>query len=128
MKIKIERSVWRRMGALAAVGAAAGFLNGFLGAGAGIILMYAFGALNRGEESARDNFAMTVATVLPLSMVSVAVYASKGAVSASAVGRYMVPAVVGGIIGGILTDKVNTKILRLVFAVVVIIAGINMLR
>ena len=127
MKIEVEKKAVGRLLLVLAVGALAGFVNGFLGAGAGIVLMYAYGAMNRGEEKQRDNFAMTVATVVPISIVSVAIYASKGAVNEEAAGRFLLPAVIGGLLGGYLTDKLNTKVLRLVFSVIVIVAGVNMI-
>ena len=49
-----------------------GFLNGFLGAGGGIILLLALNIVNppKGHEKTRDNFASVVAVVLMISTVS----------------------------------------------------------
>ncbi len=129
MHIKIEKKAKRKLLLAILSGIAAGFLNGFLGAGSGVVLMFAVAALNsdKSEEAARDNFATVVACVLPLSLVSTAIYISKDAASGELVGRFALPAVAGGLFGAILTEKLNTKILRLVFAVVVIIAGVNMI-
>ncbi|MBR6651130.1 MAG: sulfite exporter TauE/SafE family protein [Clostridia bacterium] len=130
MQIKIEKNAKKKFVFAIITGIAAGFLNGFLGAGSGVVLMFAIAALNpdKSEEASRDNFATVVACVLPLSVVSTAIYVSKDAASGELVGRFALPAAIGGIIGAFLTDRLNTKILRLAFAVVVIIAGVNMIR
>ena len=126
----IEKTAKQKLIFAVITGIAAGFLNGFMGAGSGVVLMFAIAALNndKSEDAARDNFATVVACVLPLSLVSTAIYVSKDAASAELVGRFALPAAAGGLIGAFLTDKLNTKILRLVFAVVVIVAGVNMMR
>ena len=120
-----------RMCAVLIFGAAAGFVNGFLGAGGGIILMYMFRRLSMGNsekgDKTRDIFASVVATVLPLSAVSAAVYGAKGMGDTSLLLKLAVPAAVGGVIGAFLTDKLDTKILRKIFAIIMITGGINML-
>ncbi len=129
MKIKVEEKSRKKLIWAIITGVSAGFVNGFLGAGSGVILMFAIAALNsdKSEAASRDNFATVVACVLPLSVVSVVIYVMKGAANEELVGRFALSAVAGGIIGAFLTDRLNTKILRLVFAVVVIIAGVNMI-
>lgn len=130
MRIPIEREAKKKLKWAILTGVAAGFLNGFLGAGSGVVLMFAIAALNpdKSEEASRDNFATVVACVMPLCIVSIIMYLLQGATNGALVGRFALSGVVGGIIGAFLTDRLNTKILRLVFAVVVIIAGVNMMR
>ena len=130
MEIKVEKKAKKKLLWAIFTGISAGFLNGFLGAGSGVVLMFAIAALNsdKSSEAARDNFATVVACVLPLSVVSTVIYSMKGAASEALVGRFALPGAVGGIIGAFLTDKLDTKILRLVFAVIVIVAGVNMMR
>ena len=130
MQIKVEKKTKRKIILAIIIGAAAGFINGFLGAGSGVLLMFAIAAFNpdKSEEAARDNFATVVACVLPLSVVITVIYVMKDAASGELVGRFAIPAAIGGIIGAYLTDRLNTKILRLAFAVLVIIAGVNMMR
>jgi uncharacterized membrane protein YfcA len=129
MRIKIESKAKKKLMWAILTGVAAGFLNGFLGAGSGVVLMFAIAALNpdKSEEAARDNFATVVACVLPLCIVSIIIYIMQGAASGALVGRFALPGVIGGIIGAFLTDRMNTKILRFVFSVIVMIAGINMM-
>lgn len=108
-------------------GAVSGLINGYLGSGGGILLMfvYMYIAKSSGADG-RDCFAETVITVLPMTIVSAIIYERTGNADLSEVGRYIAPALIGGLIGGILTDKISTKILKLIFAVIMIWSGINM--
>ena len=71
MRILIEREAKKKLSWAILTGVLAGFLNGFLGAGSGVVLMFAVAALNsdKSEGAARDNFATVVACVLPLCLV-----------------------------------------------------------
>lgn len=129
LHIKISKRALWLLACATVTGVAAGFINGFLGAGSGVLLMYmtAFFNMNKGKDASRDNYATVVACVLPLSVVSVVIYTVKGAADGALVGRFALPAIIGGVLGALLTEKLDPKVLRIAFAVVVIIAGINML-
>ena len=60
----------------AILGTIGGFVNGFLGAGGGIILLFALNRMNKnkGAGAVRDNFGAVVACVLLLSSVSAVTY------------------------------------------------------
>lgn len=129
IEIRAEKKSLRAVAFLLVSGAAAGFCNGFLGAGGGIAMLFAFTRLNPrvGESAKRDNFASVVAAVLPLCLVSAITYSGRGTFSADLLAKLIIPASVGGVTGAFLTDRLNTDILKTVFAVIVIIAGVNMI-
>lgn len=129
MKSFQKSGIFRKNAAIILSGAAAGCLNGFLGSGGGIILLYVFRRLNRGrKDGEKDAFASVVAAVLPLCAVSAVVYNGKGIGNAAEeLYRYILPAAAGGMLGAYLTDRLNTGTLRKIFAFVVILAGINMI-
>ncbi len=111
-------------------GVAAGILNGFVGSGGGIILIFAmtaFTALPHNAETVKTRFATAVASILPLSAVSVYFYVKKGAVSLSDAAPFLLSAVIGGVIGSLLMDKIPAKTLRLVFSALMIWAGIRII-
>lgn len=114
---------------LALSGVAAGFINGLLGAGGGVISVFALGALSKRNKnfSVRDCFAMTVASVLPVSAVSAVSYITSLKADISSAPIYLIPAVMGGLIGAAVTDRINADLLKIIFAILTVIAGINMI-
>ncbi len=112
----------------AAVGIFAGFINGFLGAGGGIVLLWILGRMNpeSGADAVRNNFASVVLTVLLLSVVSAVTYSHTSKIDHVSLLTLALPGMAGGIAGAFLTDRLNTKILKLAFSVIIVIAGINM--
>ncbi len=113
---------------LALSGLAAGLANGLLGAGGGIIITFAFARLLRGKENAgHDIFANVVAAMLPMTAVSAVIYALGGKLNIKESAPFLLPAVLGGIIGALLLGKINVKWLRRIFAVLVIFSGARMI-
>ncbi len=109
---------------------AAGIINGLLGAGGGVVMLYLIRAVLRrkenGEDLQKDTFASVVAVMLPVSIASAISYASRGAVDMGEMQILTVPALAGGIIGAYLTDRLPSRTVRGIFAVLVIISGIRM--
>ena len=108
-------------------GAGAGVLNGFLGSGGGIILIFALTLLGEAED-ARDVFATAVLSILPMSAVSVYFYWREGAVPITDTLPFLLPAAVGGIFGAWLLCRISPKLLKLLFAALMLWAGIRMIR
>jgi len=129
MQIRISAKTKKRLLALILAGAAAGFLNGLLGAGGGILLIYVFSAMNPDTSPAgtRDNFAATIACVIPITLFSVILYMADGRISPGEISPLALPAVLGGISGALLLDRVNTTFLKKFFACLVIYSGISMI-
>jgi uncharacterized membrane protein YfcA len=104
----------------------AGGMNGFLGTGAGIVLVYLLSYLNRGKRETKDNFAMAVVLVLPMSAVSLYFYVKGGNVDYELIRISVLPAILGGILGAYLMDKIDKRWLSLIFAALVIYSGFRM--
>lgn len=119
----------RHIPLLIIAGIGAGFLNGLLGAGAGVILVFVYAALSKdkSEGSVKDNFAMTVATVIPISVFSTVNYVTKVGTDLSKSLVFLLPGAVGGLLGAWVTDKIKTSHLKFIFAILTAIAGINMI-
>lgn len=110
--------------ALSAV--AAGIVNGFLGTGGGIVLMLVLSLLPVDDDNAvRDRFATIIAVILPLSLISALSYGDKLNFELSA--SYIIPGILGGFAGGFLLDKLSVKLVKRLFSLMVIWAGINFL-
>ncbi len=106
-------------------GLLAGLVNGLLGAGGGILVVFALSAL-LGEElgDKRDLFANALCVMLPISAVSCLRYALTGILSVEGFGVYALPAVAGGVLGGILLGKLNGIWLKRLFGALVIWSGV----
>ncbi|MBQ2715726.1 MAG: TSUP family transporter [Clostridia bacterium] len=106
----------------------AGLLNGLLGAGGGIILVRgATGVLPREYSDGRDIFANALCVMLPLSAVSAIAYVLRGSVSGVDFTPFILPAVIGGVGGGMLLAVIDTRLLRFIFSALVVWSGFTMI-
>lgn len=112
------------------IGATAGVCNGMIGCGGGVVIVYALSYLYRkdGVITQKDVFATAVASILPMSAVSVIMYITDGtAGDIGGVYKYLLPAVAGGITGAIFLDKIKSRALGRLFAMLVMWAGVSMI-
>lgn len=112
---------------LAAAAIFAGLVNGFLGTGGGIVLMFALSMLPESERpEPRDRFATLIAVILPLSLLSLISY--KDVITPALCGEYLLPGILGGFAGALLLDKISVGAIKKLFAFMVIYAGYSFLR
>ncbi len=114
---------------LAAAGLAAGFINGLIGAGGGVLIIRSATRLLPGgtDTSPRDIYATALAVMLPVSAVSAISYARLGVWHGEGAAGLILPAVIGGAVGALLLDRLHTQLLRLIFSAVAVYSGIMML-
>lgn len=107
---------------------AAGAVNGLFGMGGGIIIYFLLCRLYAGksEYSTKDIFAMTVISVLIMSLSSVFLYFSSGKTEISAALPYLIPAVLGGVAGAFALSYIKASILKKIFALIMIYGGISL--
>lgn len=113
-------------------GLLAGFCNGLLGAGGGIVVVLAFSAaLPRDEDSRRSLYANALCVMLPLSLLTLATYALKGNIPHGFLGAdyalLLVGAAIGGVLGALILDKLPSSILKKAFALLTVLSGILMI-
>lgn len=115
-------------------GLAAGFLNGLLGAGGGILLVAVLGMIltpavreDLPDFDKKDIFAGALAAMLPVTAVSVISYASSGSLSPDGAEYLIFPAILGGLGGALLLDRMSFETVRKIFSLIVIFSGIAML-
>lgn len=132
-----ERSTKKYYFIFICTGIISGFLCGFLGTGGGILTVFAltkFGPrfiepeISGKSDFSRDCFAMTIATVLPASAMSALIYYKTGAIEfvgtrASELAQFLIPAAIGGMVGAIILDKINTSFLKKLFGALIIFGG-----
>lgn len=106
-------------------GVLAGGINGFFGGGGGIA---AVALLKRAGLETKRAHAAAVACVLPLCVVSGAVYLISGRVAISDVLPYVPGGLLGAIVGTALLKKLNARLVETVFAVLLIFMGLRLLN
>ena len=105
-------------------GLIAGFINGLLGSGGGIIIVFLFSLAIKEKSDVRDIFANTLCVTLPISIVSCIVYLLNKSFDFKGFIPFIVPAVAGGLVGGFLLDRISTSLLKKIFALLITISGI----
>lgn len=107
-----------------ALGILTGIVNILIGSCGGIVAVEALKL--RGIDQTKSH-ATAIAIILPLTLISAAGYLLKGQVKISDSYVYLIPGLVGSVIGSLLLPKIPKKILSKVFSVFIIYAGIRML-
>ena len=106
-------------------GTAAGLVNGLFGGGGGMVLV----PLLNGwcALAGKQAFATCVAVILPLCVVSAAVYVLRRGVDAALAAPYLLGGLAGGFLGGRLFPKVSAGWLRYLFAAFLVYGGVRYL-
>ena len=116
---------------LSAASITAGILNGFAGTGGGIILYFALKFLHKREKNKnadmKDIMAAVISAVIFMAAVSSAVYIIKDKIIYRELWVYLPAALIGGITGAFLLDRIKFKIIKKIFAAMIIYAGIRMI-
>ena len=102
-----------------------GFLSGFFGGGGGMIVVSVFIFLLGLRE--KEAHATAIFVILPISVVSSLIYILKGSVAYDSLAFSSIGFVIGGIIGAFILKKINNKVLRIIFSIIMIGAGIKII-
>ena len=144
MRIKIRKKAIISLLILTACGTLGGFINGLLGAGGGIVITLALSRLlPKDEESRRSVFASSLCVTVPLSLLTLARYASSTDGSLSEMFSsfsdspfplvsygaelLFLAAAIGGIVGGLLLGKIGSVALSRIFAIICAVSGVLMI-
>jgi len=117
----------REVTILALGGLLAGFVNGFFGTGGGVVIITAFLILgcDTRRALASANFG-----ILVLSVASFFIYLSLGTVKLEGLrplaSECVIPALVGGTLGALLSGKIKAVTLKKIFSVLVALCGARM--
>ena len=107
------------------MGIGAGLVNGLLGAGGGILIVYAMAIALRGSDTdPRDLYANALCIMLPVSAFSALRYAASGNLPVSDFSVYVLPAIAGGFLGGLLLERLRGVTAKRLFALLVIYSGL----
>lgn len=106
------------------LGIIAGLLNGLFGAGGGIAVVP---MLEHLDLSPQKSHATSVAIILPLSIASTIAYLTNQVPIHWQELLWLIPfGIVGAVIGSKILPKINSNLLRKIFAVIIVYAGIRL--
>ncbi|MBQ8504010.1 MAG: sulfite exporter TauE/SafE family protein [Clostridia bacterium] len=101
-----------------------GIINSLFGAGGGIIAVPVLKNDGLTQKSAQ---ASAIAVILPLSIISMFIYLSKGYFSLTDGIRYLPFGFIGAVTGTKIMDKISNRLLSLIFSFLLIYSGIRMI-
>lgn len=100
-----------------------GIVNVLVGSCGGIVAVESL-KYNRIDQT--KSHATAISVILPLTVISAAIYLIKGNVRLSDSYIYLVPGLVGSVIGSLMLPKIPKNILSKIFSLFIIYAGIRM--
>jgi hypothetical protein len=109
---------------MGAAGILAGFINGLLGSGGGVLIVLYLTIF--AKTGRKDSQATAIAVILPLAVLSSIIYARGGYVAWSHLWKVSVGGVAGAILGAVLLNRLKPKFIKKLFAVFLVIAGVRM--
>ena len=109
---------------VATFGILIGFINSFLGAGGGMVAVPLLNNLGLEEKKCHAN---AVAIILPITVVSAVLYLIKGYVSFSDALPFLPAGIGGAVLGSFLLSKISPVLLKKIFSVIMVYAGIRLL-
>ena len=106
-------------------GALAGLANGLFGGGGGMVFVPILARW--GGLSSRKLYPTCVAVIFPVCALSAGVYFLRGGLSLTEALPYLLGGSLGAILGGRFFDRVSTALLRRLFALFLLYAGVRYL-
>ena len=105
-------------------GILAGFVNGLLGSGGGVLIVLYLTMI--AKVGRKNSQATAIAIILPLAVLSSVFYARGGYIVWSHLWKVSAGGVVGAILGAVLLNKLKPIFLKKLFGVFLVIAGVRM--
>lgn len=102
------------------LGTAIGTINGFFGAGGGLVCVPILMKLNFERKEAHAN---AVAVILPITIASATLYVLKGRVDILSALIYIPGGIIGAIIGTFIMKKISPSLIKKLFSLFMIWAG-----
>lgn len=106
-------------------GSVIGFINGFLGSGGGMIAVPILENLKKIEN--KKAHATAIAVIFPLSVISAIIYSANFELDWVIIAVLSATVTIGGIFGSIFLKKLSGKVIRVIFASLMLVAGIRLL-
>lgn len=101
-----------------------GFINGFFGGGGGMLVVPILSFLFLLPE--KEAHATAIFIILPLCVISSVIYIIQGSIDWLQLLYSSIGFIIGGVLGALLLKKMNNKVLKIIFSLVMIGAGIKL--
>ena len=106
----------------------AGAVNGVLGTGGGIVLvLYLRKRLENEQDVTKSALTVTLLCTLLMSAASAILYIVRGSVEICYALPYLLPSVIGGLLGALVFSKIKPSVLNALFSLLVLWSGLRML-
>lgn len=105
-------------------GAVIGFVNGFFGGGGGMIAVPVLERVLKNKT--KTAHATAILIILPLCIVSAIIYIISGYFKLKIGLSAGAGVIAGGVLGAVLLSKLNNKVIRIIFAVIMTAVGFKM--
>ena len=109
---------------IAFCGTVVGFINGFFGGGGGLICILVLEKILKLDN--KQAHATTLCVILPLSIVSSIIYITNNNLNFIEQILISVGSILGGVLGAVFFKKMSSKLVRSIFAIIMLAAGIKM--
>ena len=106
-------------------GALAGFVNGFFGAGGGMLVVPLLIVLVGLAD--KQAFSSAISIILPLTIVSLVIYAKNGALDIKAALPYLLGGAGGGVLVGLWFRTVSARVLHIALGLLILFGGVRLL-
>lgn len=103
-------------------GAFVGFINGFLGAGGGMLVVPCLRLIYKQNPKVAHSTAVLV--ILPVSLVSSIAYLYSGSINFNMLWQVGIGTFCGGLVGTFLLSKLKSNVITILFSLVMIGAGV----
>ena len=128
VKVMLKNKIKDKSIVVPLVAVASGFCNAVLGAGGGILLSLAMGALISDRfQDRRQLLITTQGAMIPGCIVSCLIYASRGMLDTTSFSVFAIPALIGGAVGSLLLDKIRPGTVNTLFSLLVVWSGFRMI-
>lgn len=106
-------------------GALIGLINGFFGGGGGMVVVPVLNKLFGMEQ--KKAHATAIFVILPISIASSIIYITHSSINFGSGWPVILGVVGGGALGAVLLKKMDNMVVKLVFAILILFASVNML-
>ena len=116
---------WIQVLLLVGLGLFVGFVNGFLGAGGGMLLVPCIIPILKMDTKVAHATAILI--ILPICIVSGVIYMLQGSFDFDIFLPCLIGTIVGGVLGTFILSKLKSDIITMIFSLVMIAAGVIMI-